>query len=82
MSINKKLILAAVLFSALPVVITSIIIENLAVNQSHDALESVARERLIALRDVRKEQLSRYMETIQHQVQNLSAASMVVEAME
>ncbi len=82
MSINKKLILAAVLFSAVPVLITSIIIGNLSMNQSHDALESVARERLIALRDVRKEQLSRYMETIQHQVQNLSAASMVVEAME
>ncbi len=82
MSLRIKLIVAAILFSIVPVLATSLIIVNLAVDQSHDALETVARERLVALRDVRKEQLGNYIETIEHQVQNLSAANMVVEAMQ
>ena len=54
MSLSKKLILAAILFSIAPVMVTSLIIENLAVDQSHDALEEVARQHLISLPDVRE----------------------------
>lgn len=82
MNLSKKLILAAIFFSIVPVMITSIINSKLAVDQSHDALEEVAKQRLVALRDVRKTQLERYLDTIRNQVQNLSAANMVVEAMD
>ncbi len=82
MSLRKKLVITAILFSFIPVLITSLVIENLASGKSHAALESAARERLIALRDVRKQQLTDYIEIIRDQVQNLSASSLVVEAMD
>ncbi len=82
MSLSRKMIFAAVIFSAAPVLIASLIIGKIAVDKSSAALESVAKERLIALRDTRKVQLSGYIETIQNQVQNLSGSAMVIEAME
>ncbi len=82
MSLGKKLVLVAVLFSFIPVLITSLIIENLASDKSEAALEAAARDRLIALRDVRKQQLGDYIEIIRHQVQNLSASTLVVDAMD
>ncbi len=82
MSLGKKLVLGAVFFSFVPVLITSLVIGNLASNKSEAALEAAARERLIALRDVRKQQLGDYIESIRHQVQNLSASSLVIDAMD
>ncbi len=82
MSLGKKLVLAAVLFSFIPVLITSLVVENLASGKSEAALEAAARERLVALRDVRKQQLGDYIDSIRNQVQNLSASSLVIDAMD
>lgn len=82
MRLSQKIVISAVAFSAIPVLLAGILIGNLAVDKSFSALEEVAKERLISLRDVRKTQIDNYIQTIQHQIQNLSSASFVVDAME
>ena len=81
MKIKHKMILIAVLFSTVPVFIASVLIGSMAVNKSVATLENSARDRLISLRDVRKEQITEYISTIEHQIQNLSGAIQVKEAM-
>jgi len=72
---------AAILFSIVALMVTSFMIENLALGQSRDALEQVSRQCLISLRDLRKVQLERYLDTIRNPVQNLSPTNRIAEAM-
>ena len=81
MKIKQKMILVAVLFSTVPVLIASALIGSMAVDKSYSTLENSARDRLVSLRDVRKEQITEYVSTIENQIQNLAAANQVKEAM-
>ena len=82
MRIKSKMIIGAALLSAIPVIIASLTIGSLASNESHDALGDAAKERLVALRDVKKEQISDYVKTIESQILNLSRSHEVENAME
>jgi methyl-accepting chemotaxis protein len=80
--ISQKMILAAILFSAIPIFIACTLVGYIAVSKSFNALETVAQERLISLRDVRKQQIGNYIMTIENQMLNLSGSNLVVDAME
>ena len=82
MRLNKKITLGAVLLAAVPVLAASLVIETVATNSSHEALEEAAKERLIALRDTKKHQIEGYYQNIRNQILNLAKSTTAVEALD
>ncbi len=82
MKIKHKMLAMVIALGILPVLISSFVLGSLSIDRSQQALETAARERLIALRDVRKEQIADYLGTIRGQLQNLAQSNYVAEALE
>src|SRR5215467_4143763 len=80
-SIRQKLLLGTLFLAIIPVAVTSLIIGRESLNSSRTALESQAREALIAQRASKAAQVSSYFETLSNQVQVLAASPEVVAAM-
>jgi len=80
-SIRQKLLLGTLFLAIIPVAVTSLIIGRESLNSSRMALESQAREALIAQRAAKAAQVTSYFETLSNQVQVLAAAPEVVNAM-
>ncbi|MBL3598639.1 MAG: methyl-accepting chemotaxis protein [gamma proteobacterium endosymbiont of Lamellibrachia anaximandri] len=82
MLLKRKIMIGAAVLAAIPLLAASLAIIGVATEKSHQALEEAARERLIALRDIKKSQITDYFETIRHQIQNLSRAYEVTDALQ
>ncbi len=82
MLLKRKIMIGAAILSAIPLLAASLAIIGVATEKSHQALEEAARERLIALRDIKKSQITDYFETIRNQIQNLSRAYEVTDALQ
>ncbi|HET7809096.1 MAG TPA: HAMP domain-containing methyl-accepting chemotaxis protein [Steroidobacteraceae bacterium] len=80
-SIRQKLLLGTLFLAIIPVAVTSLIIGRESLNSSRTALESQAREALIAQRAAKAAQITSYFETLSNQVQVLAASPEVVGAM-
>ncbi|RLJ17807.1 hypothetical protein DJ031_13190 [bacterium endosymbiont of Escarpia laminata] len=78
MLLKRKIMIGA----AIPLLAASLAIIGVATEKSHQALEEAARERLIAIRDIKKSQITDYFETIRNQIQNLSRAYEVTDALQ
>src|SRR4051794_14978296 len=80
-SIRQKLLFGTLFLAIIPVAVTSVIIGRESLNASRTALESQAREALIAQRAAKAAQITSYFDTLSNQVQVLAAAPEVVSAM-
>lgn len=70
------------MLAAIPVLVASLLINNIAADRSHDALQASASNRLVAIRDLTKGRIEDYFNTIHNQVLTLSEDRMVVEALQ
>ena len=80
-SIRQKLLLGTLFLAIIPVAVTSVIVGRESLNSGRAALESQAREALIAQRASKAAQITDYFESLSNQVQVLAASPDVVNAM-
>ena len=80
-SIRQKLLLGTLFLAIIPVAVTSIIVGRESLNSGRAALESQAREALIAQRASKAAQITDYFDALSNQVQVLAASPDVVDAM-
>src|SRR3954463_7751186 len=80
-SIRQKLLLGTLFLAIIPVAVTSVIVGRESLNSGRAALESQAREALIAQRASKAAQITDYFNSLSNQVQVLAAAPDVVAAM-
>jgi methyl-accepting chemotaxis protein len=80
-SIRQKLLLGTLFLAIIPVAVTSVIVGRESLSSGRAALESQAREALIAQRAAKAGQITDYFESLSNQVQVLAASPDVVNAM-
>src|SRR5690349_727211 len=80
-SIRQKLLLGTLFLAIIPVAVTSVIVGRESLNSGRAALESQAREALIAQRASKAAQITDYFDSLSNQVQVLAASPDVVAAM-
>src|SRR5688572_32272560 len=80
-SIRQKLLLGTLFLAIIPVAVTSVIVGRESLNSGKAALESQAREALIAQRAAKAAQITDYFDSLSNQLQVLAAAPDVVDAM-
>jgi methyl-accepting chemotaxis protein len=80
-SIRQKLLLGTLFLAIIPVVVTSMIVGRESLESSRAAIESQARESLIAQRASKAAQITDYFDSLSNQVKVLAAAPEVVAAM-
>ena len=80
-SIRQKLLLGTLFLAIIPVAVTSIIVGRESLNSGRAALESQAREALVAQRASKAAQITDYFDALSNQVQVLAASPDVVGAM-
>ncbi|MCW8826017.1 MAG: methyl-accepting chemotaxis protein, partial [Gammaproteobacteria bacterium] len=80
MLIRNKMLLSGALLVAVPVIIVSFAIEQMAAKESTAALQNANQERLVATRDLTKAHVEDYFGTIEKQVQTFSNSRMVINA--
>lgn len=81
MNLKQKMIISAATLAAVPVIIASLTLGNIAATSSELALDKAAEERLIAVRDSTKEHIDDYFDIINKQVITFSSNTMVIDAM-
>jgi methyl-accepting chemotaxis protein len=80
-SIRQKLLLGTLFLAIIPVVVTSVIVGRESLDSSRAALESQARESLIAQRSSKAAQITDYFDALSNQVKVLAASPEVVNSM-
>ncbi|HUQ11718.1 MAG TPA: methyl-accepting chemotaxis protein [Steroidobacteraceae bacterium] len=80
-SIRQKLRLGTLFLAIIPVVVTSLIVGKESLDSSRAAIESQARESLIAQRASKAGQISDYFDSLSNEVKVLAASPEVVAAM-
>src|SRR5687767_6717716 len=80
-SIRKKLLLGTLFLAIIPVALTSLVVGYESLSSGRLALESQAREALIAQRASKAGQITDYFDSLSNQVQVLASAPDVIDAM-
>src|SRR6478609_9615127 len=80
-SIRQKLLLGTLFLAIIPVAVTSIVVGRESLNSGRAALESQAKESLVAQRASKAAQITDYFDALSNQVQVLAASPDVVGAM-
>lgn len=81
MKIKQKITLAAVIIAITPILISNVLTNYIATNESNSALKALSQERLVSLRNVKKSQIEDYFFTIENQLVNLADSSLMSEAL-
>ncbi len=81
MNIKKKLVIGATLIALVPIVLISASIGWVSITSSQKTLQSEVRDRLISVREMKKEEIERYFGTLKNQVLTFSNDRMVIDAM-
>ena len=82
MKIKYKLLLQAILLAVIPAITLAMIITMQANKSSFNALELKTQEQLISVRELKKSQITSYLNTIENQVTTLSKNLAIVSAAE
>jgi len=80
MKLKRKVVLGAASLAAIPVIIACLVIGMTASNDSKVALEHVAKEQLISVRELTKGRIEDYFSTINKQILNLSQNQLTIDA--
>ena len=81
MKLKQKVIIGAGALAAIPVIIACITIGISASKNSEAALQHVAEDHLVAIRDLTKGRIEDYFTTINKQILNLSQNQLTIDAM-
>ena len=81
MRLKAKLIVGSILLAVIPVVISGTVITWLATQEAKVTLAEQAKNNLTAIREIKKEQIESYFQTIQDQVLTFSNDRMIIEVM-
>lgn len=68
-------------FAVIPVLISGILLANIAIDKGKATIEEDVKQSLIAIRDITAAEITRYMHNIEQQAASLSENLMVIEAM-
>jgi len=82
MTLKKKLILGSILLGILPVIISIAVLEYISNSSAEAALEQQTQNQLVSVRDIKKNQLGHYFETIRDQAITFSNDRMIIDAMQ
>ncbi|WP_305856627.1 methyl-accepting chemotaxis protein [Balneatrix alpica] len=82
MSIRWKLLIACLIMSIVPVTLVGLVVGGYSISTGKASLETQAEAQLISIRDIKKNQIESYFDTINKQVQTLSINLMTVAAIE
>ena len=80
-SIRQKLLFGTLFLAIIPVAVTSVMLGHESLSSGRAALESQARESLIAQRAAKSAQITDYFDSLSNQVQVLASSPEVVNAM-
>jgi methyl-accepting chemotaxis protein len=80
MKLKQKVVLVAASLAAIPVIIACVVIGMKASKDSEMALQHVAQEQLIAVRELTKGRLEDYFTTINKQILSLSQNQLTIDA--
>lgn len=80
MKLKTKMIIGAGFLAAVPVIIASLIISQIASSDSQESLQKAAEEKLIAVREITKERIEDYFHTIEKQITTFSHNPTIIEA--
>ena len=75
MKLKRKILIGSSLLVALPVLVASFGVRYVATDSSQIALESAAQDRLVTARDMTRNRIEDYFDTIHNQVLTLSQNS-------
>jgi len=81
MQIKTKLITGSIVLATIPVILISIIIDTVAMNDSHEALQLKAQQQLTSIRDIKKTGIENYFKLLGNQVVTFSNDRMIIDAM-
>jgi len=81
MNIKNKLVLGSSLLAAIPAILAGTLIGSVATETAREALETQAKNQLVAVREQKRAQIEEYFATLQSQVQTFSNDRMVIDAM-
>jgi methyl-accepting chemotaxis protein len=81
MNIKTKLLAGGLVLAIVPLLISSLITKWVATNEARKAIEEQAQQRLIAVRDLKKEEVESYFDHIAKQVLTMASNRMTMEAM-
>jgi len=79
-TLKSKITFVAVLLCAVPVIISGILSNSIASQKSKSALKEASEQRLMILRDVKRQQIEDYFDTVTNQLLNLAASDPVSDA--
>mgnify|MGYP003855621815 CR=1 FL=1 len=81
MKIKAKLITGSLLMALIPVITMASILGWMAIDSSHDTLETVAMEHLVSIRENNKASIERYFDHINKQSLTYANDRMIIDAM-
>ncbi len=82
LNLKNKLLAAGVLLVAVPLLVATLVIQNVASHMGSQALQAQAFQRLIAVRDIKSSQIEDYFANINNQVLTFANDKMVIDAMD
>ncbi|MCF6434788.1 methyl-accepting chemotaxis protein [Pseudoalteromonas sp. MMG022] len=80
MRIKSKIVLNVAIIVAAAVIATAGILTTLAKSNANNALQEQLQNRLVGVRDAKKEQLESYFDMMQQQIKTLASSTMTVDA--
>ncbi len=81
MNLKTKFLVAGIALTTVPLVVTTISTELIAIDISGKAIEDQATQRLIAVRDIKQNQIENYFSTIHNQAITLANNTMIIDSM-
>ena len=81
MTIKNKLIFGSVILAFVPALFISATLGWIAITHGNDALEHSAKEHLISIRDIKKNEIEEYFQLLKNQVITFSNDRMIIDAM-
>ncbi len=80
MKLRTKMLIATMLLSIIPLLVGAGLVGKMAASSGHEEITHEVKDRLVSLRESKKQQVERYFQLIQKQVIRYSGDSVVVDA--
>jgi methyl-accepting chemotaxis protein len=82
MQIKQKMIIGSLLLAAVPVILAGIVLNGIASGKAKESLEEQVTHQLTSVRELKKNQIEDYFNTIRNQVVTLSSDTMIIDALQ
>lgn len=82
MNVKQKIMLGSALLTAIPVILSSLVLNNVATDRARTTLETQIDNQLVSIREIKKTQINDYFGTIHNQALTLSNDNMIIDALQ